>query len=314
MITILSSKLLFTILLPIIGLYLSYGEAQNERVLLQSISSITLYRGEYTTGRRSTPLPQLECIGGTASGSFSPKAAQCYNRGWDGRDVQWECKAEMPKEYKFGKITVSCEGYDYPNDPYILTGSCGLRYELDYSAKGADKFAYNTLQSTSMPSWFTFEKILSIIVIAFIIYLVYLMLSSDGNAHGNAGGPGGGWGPGYPPDGGRRPPPPPPGWNPPPSYDDATSGGPKPSGSGSSGPGFYSGMGLGALGGYLFGRNWQEGPVAAIITTLAMVVVVFTTVPAPQLHHLAHQLHHLQVALILPQDMAEQAEDKTVKE
>lgn len=56
-----------------------------------------------------------------------------------------------------------------------------------------------------------------------------------------------------------------------------------------------------------------EGPVAAIITTLAMVVVV-TTVPAPQLHHLAHQLHHLQVALILPQDMAEQAEDKTMKE
>jgi hypothetical protein len=63
--------------------------------------------------------------------------------------------------------------------------------------------------------------------------------------------------PGYPPDGGRRPPPP--GWNPPPSYDDATSGGPKPSGNGSSGPGFYSGMGLGALGGYLFGRNWQGG-------------------------------------------------------
>jgi hypothetical protein len=44
--------------------------AQNERVLLQSISSITLYRGEYTTGRRSAPLPQLECIGGTANGRF----------------------------------------------------------------------------------------------------------------------------------------------------------------------------------------------------------------------------------------------------
>jgi hypothetical protein len=32
----------------------------------------------------------------------------------------------MPTEYKFGKITVSCEGYDYPNDPYILAGSCGV--------------------------------------------------------------------------------------------------------------------------------------------------------------------------------------------
>ena len=29
--------------------------------------------------------------------------------------------------YQFGRIQVTCEGYDYPDDPYILKGSCGVR-------------------------------------------------------------------------------------------------------------------------------------------------------------------------------------------
>jgi len=48
---------------------------------------------------------------------------QCRNVGSDGFDVQWECKAEMDDSYRFGKIQVSCEGYDYPNDPYVLKGN-----------------------------------------------------------------------------------------------------------------------------------------------------------------------------------------------
>ncbi len=36
----------------------------------------------------------------------------------------------MPKKYKFGKISVSCEGYSYPEDPYILAGSCGVSEEI----------------------------------------------------------------------------------------------------------------------------------------------------------------------------------------
>ena len=48
---------------------------------------------------------------------------QCYNVGSDGFDVQWKCQAEMPNIFKFGKIKVSCEGYDYPDDPYVLEGN-----------------------------------------------------------------------------------------------------------------------------------------------------------------------------------------------
>ena len=39
---------------------------------------------------------------------------------------QWECKADMDSRYRFGDIAVNCEGYNYPDDPYILKGSCGV--------------------------------------------------------------------------------------------------------------------------------------------------------------------------------------------
>jgi hypothetical protein len=34
---------------------------------------------------------------------------------------------DLPKKYKLGKFDVLCEGYNNPDDPYILTGSCGVR-------------------------------------------------------------------------------------------------------------------------------------------------------------------------------------------
>ncbi|CAK5075206.1 unnamed protein product [Meloidogyne enterolobii] len=235
---------------------IGFGEAR-QKILLTSLPVLTLYRNSYTEGNK--PIKQLECIGGTASGMHSPKVVQCYNKGSDGRDVQWECKAELPVEYEFGRIEVSCEGFDYPEDPYVVVGSCGLRYELDYSKYGAQQGTY-LLPSKS--SWFNFEKIVSFLVIAFIVYLVYLMFTSSGGSSTSRGGGGSGgswWGPDD-----RRPPPP--GWNPPPpSYDDATTNqnyysnkGPSTS-SGSSGPGFFSGLGLGALGGYLFGSSGNYG-------------------------------------------------------
>jgi len=32
----------------------------------------------------------------------------------------------MDSAFRFGEISVSCEGFDYPDDPYILKGSCGV--------------------------------------------------------------------------------------------------------------------------------------------------------------------------------------------
>jgi len=32
----------------------------------------------------------------------------------------------MDNAFRFGKVEVTCEGYSYPDDPYILKGSCGV--------------------------------------------------------------------------------------------------------------------------------------------------------------------------------------------
>ena len=55
-------------------------------------------------------MPQLKCIGGSAQGEFNPGVVQCYNRGLDGMEIQWECKADMDNLYRFGEIEVVCEG------------------------------------------------------------------------------------------------------------------------------------------------------------------------------------------------------------
>lgn len=40
--------------------------------------------------------------------------------------LQWECKTDMSSKYRFGSIVVTCEGYNHPDDPYVLKGSCGV--------------------------------------------------------------------------------------------------------------------------------------------------------------------------------------------
>lgn len=58
-------------------------------VLLRDVQVLTLYKGRYTTARRSRPVSQLQCVGGSAGcHSFTPEVVQCQNKGWDGVDVQ----------------------------------------------------------------------------------------------------------------------------------------------------------------------------------------------------------------------------------
>ncbi|XP_005810431.1 store-operated calcium entry-associated regulatory factor [Xiphophorus maculatus] len=108
-----------------------------DSVLLRDIQALTFYRNRFTTARRSNPVPQLKCVGGSAGCHvFIPDVVQCVNRGWDGVDVQWECKTDMDNAYRFGAIEVSCEGYSHPSDDYILKGSCGLEFTLELTQEG----------------------------------------------------------------------------------------------------------------------------------------------------------------------------------
>jgi hypothetical protein len=60
-----------------------------DKVRLRDVEVLTLYQGKMTTGRRSSPVLQLKCAGGSAGCSaFVPEVVQCYNRGWDGYDAQ----------------------------------------------------------------------------------------------------------------------------------------------------------------------------------------------------------------------------------
>lgn len=98
---------------------------------------------------------------------------------------QWECKTDLDIAYKFGKTVVSCEGYESSEDQYILRGSCGLEYNLDYTELGLRKLK----ESGKHQSFFDYYHKLSsvdscglvtvavLFVLAFVVYKLFL---SDG--------------------------------------------------------------------------------------------------------------------------------------
>jgi len=236
-------------------------------VKLSNVEVLTLYHGRMTTGRRSAPVPQLQCVGGSARYSFTPQVVQCYNRGSDGDDIQWECKAELDKAYQFGKISVSCEGYSYPDDPYILKGSCGLEFTLEFTKGGSKQKVpeHNYFGGQSDKSSPKQESSLigSFIILAaccLIIYGLYKtciapseqMYQSSSTA-GDFGGYPGGNNYSYPNNA-----PPQPGFR---SYftmgasGRASCGGAGRTGPSSSAGGFWTGAATGGLLGYMFGRQ-----------------------------------------------------------
>lgn len=46
-------------------------------------------------------------------------------------EIQWKCEADLDQRVKFGRMTVSCEGYNGVDDEWVVDGSCSLQYELD---------------------------------------------------------------------------------------------------------------------------------------------------------------------------------------
>lgn len=70
--------------------FLIVEEEVYERVLLTAVNAITLEENRWTTGRRSAPIPQLQCVGGSAGcgTEIMPYVVNCINVGFDGYDVQ----------------------------------------------------------------------------------------------------------------------------------------------------------------------------------------------------------------------------------
>ena len=276
-----------------------YLVSASDKVRLTDIKTLSFHQGSYTAGRRSSPVPHLTCTSGSACGQdhLQPTSAQCYNQGSDGFDVQWKCNADLDNSVRFGQTIVSCEGYDYPDDPYVLKGSCGLEYTLEFVNAGSNKgyqssHSYNNYNKNGnqVPTTLSSLGSLALCVVG-ILFLLWICSPSNGS---NSNTPSGTSGSGYPGGGGgggggsgfgwRRPdsgPQPPPYDDPYSSYDDSGAscgsrhrapgvqtpgfGSFNPMGGGAyrrrgNGPGFWSGMAAGGLMGYMFGnRNNSYG-------------------------------------------------------
>lgn len=198
-----------------------------------------------------------------------------------GRSIQWTCTASLPPEFKLGSTDVICEGYDSPDDPYILKGSCGVEYRLILTDLGEEKYGRG-----SGDLWRDFKRkgqvdwsaiIFWGIFIGVLGWIVYSAISSSLGRRGSArrlggggndqpwggggGGGGGGWGRG---GGGNDDPPPPYDYQPPsksfPSASRTQRGSTSRQQQGWR-PGFWTGALGGAAAGYFAGnRGRNAGP------------------------------------------------------
>ncbi len=143
-------------------------DLKKEGIDLKNVNAITFSPHKYTTGNRSNPIPQLNCVGGNACDQSSiVKNIQCVNKGIDDNgNVQWECKTKLPSNFELSNTNVNCEGLRGSNDKIKLKGSCGLKYNLDNKNRNINrnKNIHNTNNS----------YILWIIIIIFVLFLVII--------------------------------------------------------------------------------------------------------------------------------------------
>lgn len=239
---------IFLLLVTLFGV-----SAKNDRIRLKDVETLTLYSDKWTTSRRSSPVKQLNCVGGSCSRA-SVETAQCYNRGFDGNDVQWECKAELPSNFKFGRLEVTCEGYEYPNDDYVLVGSCGLEYTISEVSKTSDSYfpSYSYPKDNANDGYGS-SMLTIVVVIGAAIALYFYLRPTNNQPNNNAGHSRFNSNPSAPPPPGFRP-----------DFCGTTGDSSYTSGSGASStgtsnrPGFFSGMTAGSVLGYMFG-SWNRG-------------------------------------------------------
>lgn len=135
----------------------SAAATNHKKVLLKDVDTLVLREGHMTTGRRSNPVSQLTCLGDCRG---KPDVVVCKNIGSDGKDAVWECTADVVDgDFLSSSMDVSCEGWDNPDDPYILAGSCGLTYRLK------QKYAPTKTSSNNDPGENALGSLLTIMLI-----------------------------------------------------------------------------------------------------------------------------------------------------
>jgi hypothetical protein len=116
--------LIFTI--TAISLHFPVASAHTmDQVDLKEVQTLTFFKDKLTTGKRSSGIPQLNCLGGSASAKNDEiESVQCQNMGLNDVDeVQWKCNVDLDDKFRLTSVVVSCEGYRNANDKYKLAGS-----------------------------------------------------------------------------------------------------------------------------------------------------------------------------------------------
>lgn len=178
---------------------------------------------------------------------------RCKNAGsgFGDEDIQWTCTANIPEEFNLGSTDVICEGYDGPDDPYVLKGSCGVEYRLLLTDKGEEKYGAGGGWSERPEGQTILQSLFMLMFVGVAVYILYSMFQAWRNPtpavprRPGGGFRGGGWGGG---GGGNDP------FDPPPPYPGYP--GSKPGGAQQGWqPGFWTGALGGAAAGYFAGNR-----------------------------------------------------------
>ncbi|KAI1021281.1 hypothetical protein LB505_000001 [Fusarium chuoi] len=230
-----------------------------DAIKLSDVRSLTLRgNGAMTNHRRVGAIPQLRCVSKKALCElYDVDVMRCTNEGsgWGDEDIQWSCTASLPEELKLVTTDVICEGYNSPDDPYVLKGSCGVEYRVALTRKGERRYP-----NIANGGWFNDGRggtdwgalLFTIAFVGILFWIIFSACYRAQEAGGNSNRPRrrrdgwspGGWGPGWGPDG-DDPPPPYPGSKPSSQSDTWR-------------PGFWSGAAGGAAAGYWAGSRNQQ--------------------------------------------------------
>jgi SOCE-associated regulatory factor of calcium homoeostasis len=114
-----------------------------DRVYFPSVSSLSFSAEQIAISRRGPPHPQLACVGGSAAETSNQVAiVDCFNVGlvesvsdYDAHGLVplWSCIPNpVTLNVEISDPRITCEGYSYDGDSYVLKSSCYLTYSLEY--------------------------------------------------------------------------------------------------------------------------------------------------------------------------------------
>jgi hypothetical protein len=102
-------------------------------ILLPQTTTLTFCANHIMNAPREPAIQQLTCEGvGCRLYQVKHMCCRILSAGANGEreDIEWSCSAADPHGFRLGSTDVSCEGFRYKDDPYVLKGSRGVTYRI----------------------------------------------------------------------------------------------------------------------------------------------------------------------------------------